>query len=113
MAPHEVGYQLDFSKQELKKCISEYPGPVVRFVCQWRLWPPPKVKKGLEQIYKKVQKHLCDEEALLVVVWRSVQEEFAKRYKVFESLIAECYPGSQITLEFDVSDLLGFFNSME
>ena len=49
----EVGYQLAFSKQELRKCIKEYP--------------VKEIKKGLEHLYKKVEKHLCDEENLLQV----------------------------------------------
>ena len=51
----EVGYQLAFSKQELRKCIKEYPAK--------------ELKKGLEQLYKKVEKHLCEEENLLQVIW--------------------------------------------
>ena len=50
----EVGYQLAFSKQELRKCIKEYP--------------VKELKKGLEQLYKKVEKHLCEEENLLQVI---------------------------------------------
>ena len=49
----EVGYQLAFSKQELRKCIKEYPAK--------------ELKKGLEQLYKKVEKHLCEEANLLQV----------------------------------------------
>lgn len=49
----EVSYQLAFSKQELRKVIKEYPGK--------------EVKKGLDNLYKKVDKHLCEEESLLQV----------------------------------------------
>lgn len=49
----EVSYQLAFNKQELRKVIKEYPGK--------------EVKKGLDNLYKKVDKHLCDEESLLQV----------------------------------------------
>lgn len=49
----EVGYQLAFNKQELRKVIKEYPGK--------------EVKKGLDNLYKKVDKHLCEEENLLQV----------------------------------------------
>lgn len=50
----EIGYQMAFSKQELRKVISIYPGR--------------EVKKGLESLYKKVEKHLSDEENLLQVI---------------------------------------------
>lgn len=42
-----------FSKQELRKVIKEYPGK--------------EVKRGLDHLYKKVEKHLCEEENLLQV----------------------------------------------
>lgn len=50
----EISYQMAYSKQELRKVISQYPAR--------------EVKKGLESLYKKVEKHLCDEENLLQVV---------------------------------------------
>ena len=49
----EVGYQLRYSKQELRKLIKEYPGK--------------EVKRSLEQLYRKVEKHLSEEEHLLQV----------------------------------------------
>jgi hypothetical protein len=45
--------QLDFSKQELRKVITIYPGR--------------EVKKGLDNLYKKVERHLCEEENLIQV----------------------------------------------
>lgn len=50
---YEVGYQLAFSKQELRKVIRDYTAK--------------EVKKGLEQLYKKVDKHLSEEGNLLQV----------------------------------------------
>ncbi|XP_013397565.1 exocyst complex component 1 isoform X1 [Lingula anatina] len=94
----EVGYQLAYSKQELRKVIKEYPGK--------------EVKKNLEHLRKKVEKHLCEEENLFQVVWHSMQDEFLKQYKHFEHLIAKCYPASNITLEFSVEDILQFFTDI-
>lgn len=54
----EVSYQLAFNKQELRKVIKEYPGK--------------EVKKGLDNLYKKVDKHLCEEENLLQVCFSSL-----------------------------------------
>ena len=53
----EIGYQMAFSKQELRKVIALYPGR--------------EVKKGLESLYRKVEKHLSDEGNLLQVRYRS------------------------------------------
>ena len=49
----EIGYQMAFSRAELKRVIKEYPAK--------------EVKKGLEALYKKVDKHLSEEENLLQV----------------------------------------------
>ncbi|KAL1488467.1 hypothetical protein ABEB36_014938 [Hypothenemus hampei] len=94
----EVSYQLAFSKQELRKVINQYPGSVV--------------KKGIESLYKKVEKHLSEEGNLLQVVWRAMQEEFIRQYKMLEELIQQCYPGSMVTLEFTIEDILQYFSEI-
>ncbi len=50
----EIGYQMAFSRAELKRVIKEYPAK--------------EVKKGLEALYRKVEKHLSEEENLLQVL---------------------------------------------
>ncbi|XP_034036386.1 exocyst complex component 1-like [Thalassophryne amazonica] len=94
----EVSYHLAVNKHELRKVIKEYPGK--------------EVKKGLDNLYKKVDKHLCEEESLLQVVWHSMQDEFIRQYKHFEGLIGRCYPGSGITMEFTIQDMLEYFSSI-
>ena len=49
----EISFQHQFSKQELRKVLALYPGK--------------EVKAGLEKLYKKVEKHLSEEENLLQV----------------------------------------------
>ncbi|KAI1888699.1 hypothetical protein AGOR_G00171420 [Albula goreensis] len=94
----EVSYQLAFNKQELRKVIKEYPGK--------------EVKRGLDNLYRKVDKHLCEEENLLQVVWHSMQDEFIRQYKHFVGLIGRCYPGSGITMDFTIQDILEYFSSI-
>ncbi|XP_067000465.2 exocyst complex component 1 isoform X2 [Anabrus simplex] len=94
----EISYQLAYSKQELRKVIREYPAR--------------EVKKGLDNLYRKVEKHLCEQESLLQVVWRAMQEEFIQQYKAIEDLIQRCYPGSMISLEFSIQDILTFFSEI-
>ncbi|XP_005187531.1 exocyst complex component 1 [Musca domestica] len=94
----EISYQMAFSKQELRKVISQYPAR--------------EVKKGMENLYKKVEKHLCEEENLLQVVWHAMQEEFIVQYKFLEERIQKCYAGSMITLEFNIQDILNFFSDI-
>lgn len=94
----EISYQMAYSKQELRKVIS--------------LYPSREVKKGLESLYKKVEKHLCEEENLLQVVWRAMQEEFIAQYNYLEERIQRCYAGSMITLDFSIDDILHFFSEI-
>ncbi|XP_051878304.1 exocyst complex component 1-like isoform X1 [Pristis pectinata] len=91
----EISYQLVFSKQELRKVIEKYQGK--------------EVKKALETLYKKVLKHLSEEGNLLQVVWCTMQGEFVRQYKQFEEMIARCYPGSGITMNFSIEDILQYF----
>jgi len=41
-----------------------------------------------------------------------MQEEFIVQYKTLETLIARCYPGAKITLEFTIQDILEFFSEI-
>nr|XP_018898430.1 PREDICTED: exocyst complex component 1 isoform X2 [Bemisia tabaci] len=94
----EISYQMAFSKQELRKVVKEYPGK--------------EVHRGLEQLYRKVEKHLCEEENLLQVVWRAMQEEFIVQYKHIDDMIQRCYPGSMVTLDFTIDNILQFFSEI-
>lgn len=95
---NEISYQMAYSKQELRKVIQQYPAR--------------EVKKGLEHLYKKVEKHLCEEEYLLQVVWHAMQEEFIGQYNFLEERIQKCYAGANITLEFKIEDILKFFSEI-
>ncbi|RUS86833.1 hypothetical protein EGW08_005429 [Elysia chlorotica] len=96
--PEEVGYQLAFSKQELRKVIKEYPGK--------------EVKKNLEHLNKKVEKQLCEEENLIQVVWHEMQDVFINQYKYYDDLMCRCYPDSNITLDFTIDDVLQYFSDI-
>ncbi|THD28576.1 Exocyst complex component 1 [Fasciola hepatica] len=96
--PEVVQYQFAFSKQELRKVIKEYPGK--------------EVKRGLESLCKKVDKHLSEECNLFQVVWRSIQNEFLDQCGRFNVLIEQCYPDSGITLEFTQTDLEHYFREI-
>uniref|UniRef100_A0A8C3HDK4 Exocyst complex component Sec3 PIP2-binding N-terminal domain-containing protein n=2 Tax=Emydidae TaxID=8476 RepID=A0A8C3HDK4_CHRPI len=94
----EVSFQLAYSKQELRKVIEKYPGK--------------EVKRALDTLYRKIHKYLSPEENLLPVVWRAMEQEFIRQYQEFENLIQRCYPGSGITMDFTVEDLLNYFISI-
>ena len=63
------------------------------------------MKKGLEALYKRVDKHFTEEEGLLQVVWRGIQEEFTRQLRRYEELIAKCYSDTTIRLEFTMVSL--------
>ena len=41
-----------------------------------------------------------------------MQEEFIRQYKSLEDMIQRCYPGSLITLEFTMGDILEYFSDI-
>ncbi|VDO32030.1 unnamed protein product [Onchocerca flexuosa] len=94
--PEEIAFHQQFSRLELKKVIS--------------LYPEKEVKKGLEQLYKKIEKHLMDDSSLLQVVWRNMQDEFLKQLKHYNEVMGQCYPNSRIDFEVSVQDVLSYFS---
>uniref|UniRef100_A0A183BTI0 Sec3-PIP2_bind domain-containing protein n=1 Tax=Globodera pallida TaxID=36090 RepID=A0A183BTI0_GLOPA len=96
--PEEISYEQQFSRMELKRAISAYPAK--------------EVKKGLESLYRKAEKHLCPHSPLLVVVCRQMQEEFLRQVKNYQELISRCYPNSKIELDFSIGDVLQFFSEI-
>lgn len=70
------------------------------------------MKKGLEQLYKKIEKNLVANSSLLQVVWRDMQEQFVKQIAEYNKLILTCYPGSKIELEVSTDTVLQFFSEI-
>ena len=72
-----------------------------------------QIKRGLEQLYRKVEKHFSDEQGgLLQVIWRSIQTDFTKQLKKFEEYIAVCYPDSGLRVDITIDDLLAYFSEI-
>ncbi|CAG8627812.1 8095_t:CDS:10, partial [Paraglomus occultum] len=93
-APEEVGFHMRYSKESLKKLTEHYTAR--------------EIKKGLEQLYKRVEKHFTEEEGLLRVVWGIIGQVVIDNHKHFIDLINRCYPDSNIKLEYSLSDLQNF-----
>ncbi|TPX59726.1 hypothetical protein PhCBS80983_g02258 [Powellomyces hirtus] len=96
--PEEVNYHMQYNKSALKDVVRKYPGK--------------EIKKSLEALYKRVEKHYTDEEGLLQVIWRGIQDEFSKRVRRYGELIAICYPETSTRLEFTMEELLGYFSEL-
>ena len=72
-----------------------------------------QVKKGLEKLYRKVEKDLCEEEGMLQVVWGNIQNAFMRQCQHFKGLIDLCYPDSNMTFEFSLVDIEEFFSTAQ
>ncbi|KAI8606300.1 exocyst complex component Sec3-domain-containing protein [Dissophora ornata] len=99
-ASEDVAFHLTYNKQAVKKVVSQYPASMVR--------------KDISHLYKKVEKHFSseEEEGLLQVAWRGIQEEFIRQHERFSRLIRECYPDAGVQMEFSMQELLGFFSDI-
>jgi hypothetical protein len=75
-------------------------------------YPAREVKKGLDNLYNKVQKHLVENSSLLEIIWRDISDEFLRQYKNYETLITKCYPGQVIRFEFTEDDVCSFFQEI-
>ncbi|KAI9496495.1 exocyst complex component Sec3-domain-containing protein [Zychaea mexicana] len=96
--PEEVQFHMNYNKTQLRKVIAMYPAK--------------EIKKSLEQLYKRVDKHFSEEEGLLQVVWRGIQEEFIQQHEKMENLIQKCYPDTRLHLEFSIDDLLSMMSEL-
>ncbi|KAG0167424.1 hypothetical protein DFQ30_006068 [Apophysomyces sp. BC1015] len=96
--PEEVSFHMNYNKTQLRKVIATYPAR--------------EIKKSLEVLYKRVDKHFSEEEGLLQVVWRNIQEEFIQQHEKMEELIKKCYPDARVHLEFTIQDLLGMMSEL-
>ncbi|KAJ3329805.1 hypothetical protein HDU76_007107 [Blyttiomyces sp. JEL0837] len=99
LGPEEISFHLQYSKVALKDVLKKFPAK--------------EIKKGLEQLYKRVEKHFSDEVGgLLQVVWRGIQSEYTKQLKRYEELIALCYSESGLKIELTMEDLLSYFSEL-
>ncbi|KAL7065596.1 hypothetical protein AAHC03_025457 [Spirometra sp. Aus1] len=96
--PEAISYQFAFQKHELQKILKEYPGK--------------EVKRGLENLRRKVEKNLSEESNLFLVVWRSIQSEVTRQCTYYEDLIKRCYADSGLALDFTISDLQTYFSEI-
>ncbi|CAF0977524.1 unnamed protein product [Rotaria sordida] len=91
----DVQFQSDCSVIELRRLVREHP--------------PKEVKRGLENLYKKIEKHLSENSSLMQAIWHDIQTLVLEEHQRMTKLIELCYPNSNIQLEFTVEHLLTFF----
>ncbi|XP_023667304.2 exocyst complex component 1-like [Paramormyrops kingsleyae] len=94
----EVGFQLAYSKQELRRVAERYTGREVRRI--------------LEASHRRLSRELADSPRLLQEVWSAMKTAFLEKYREAESLINKCYPGAGISLDFTEQDLLEYFSTI-
>ncbi|CAF4595135.1 unnamed protein product [Rotaria sp. Silwood1] len=91
----DVQFQSDCSVIELRRLVREHP--------------PKEVKRGLENLYKKIEKYLSENSSLTQAIWHDIQTLVLEEHQRMTKLIELCYPNSNIQLEFTVDHLLAFF----
>jgi hypothetical protein len=94
----DISYMSEFSGEKLREVIRQYPGR--------------DVKMGLENLYRKVEKHLSDNNSLLQVVWLDMSKEFITQYKNYEKLIRICYPSQKVSFEFNEEEICLYFKQI-
>ncbi|PAV56592.1 hypothetical protein WR25_23393 [Diploscapter pachys] len=102
------------SKEEnIDTYVKEHMGRPLEKIHVIQQYPGKEVKKGLDQLYKKLEKHLVEQSSLLQVVWRHMQEQFLKQMQEYQTLIDTCYRGgAKIELEVSVQDVLSYFSEI-
>jgi hypothetical protein len=78
-------------------------------------FPAKEIRKGLETLYKRVEKHFSVEEGrgqLLQVVWRAIQEDVVHCIQRFETLIQLCYSDCNLKLECTIEEVLNSFSEI-
>ena len=70
------------------------------------------MKRGLEKLYRRIDGDLSEEVGLLRVTWGAMQKAFMEQYQHFDKLIAQCYPGANIQLEFNLQNLIEYFRDI-
>lgn len=68
-----------------------------------------QVKRGLEKLYRRIDGELTEEVGLLRVTWGAMQKAFIEQYEHFDKLMAKCYPGANMQLEFNLVNLNDYF----
>lgn len=125
----EVSYNHMFSKVYLERMhnLSLHPQNTLKEVIKKH--PLKEVSKGVEGLYKRVDKHFRGEEGdhgsgqLLQVVWRGIQEELVSSLRKYEDrkshrvslnflVIEKCYGRDGLKLEFSVEEVLSMFSDL-
>lgn len=96
--PEEVAFHASFNKASAKRILQAYP---VR-----------EVRKNLEMVWIRVEKHFADDRSLRGVVWKALQEYFVGRSTSFAESIQKVYPGADVQLSYTVSDVMVCFSEI-
>lgn len=104
MAPSAVAANATYNKSSLKRAVKEYTAK--------------DVKKHVEALFKRVEKHFDDEGDMVnsttmkVVagtvmedVWKACEEHLVRDTQRYTRLIGQCYGDSGVVLEYTVADV--------
>lgn len=95
----DIAFQPSYNKVQAKKTLA--------------LYPAKEIKKTVEQLYKKVEKHFSDNESLSKVVWRHMQDELMAKHAQYSDIVQRCYTDPEVVLQFTTQDILNSFSEMK
>ncbi|KAL7754371.1 hypothetical protein RI367_000352 [Sorochytrium milnesiophthora] len=96
--PEEVGFHMNYNKTAAKRIVGQYP--------------LKEVRKAIDAVYKRVEKHLSGEQQLFDPVWRRTTSELVATRQWMAKLLTQCYADAGLQLEFDDSDVIAICNDM-
>ncbi|KAI0978971.1 hypothetical protein GJ496_004432 [Pomphorhynchus laevis] len=96
--PEDIQYRSHLSAAEIKEIIRKN---------HWA-----EISKRLDNIYAKLQRTMPSDSSLYQVIWHDTQMLFISKFKHFNDLIGLCFPSSNINMEFDEVDILGYFGNL-
>lgn len=109
----DVQFQSDCSVIELRRLVRDHPPKEVPILFLLTFTPSSlQVKRGLENLSKKIEKHLSENSSLMQAIWHDIQTLVIEEHQRMTKLIGICYPNSGIQLEFSVENLLTFFSEI-
>lgn len=109
-APSQVSSNSSFGKSALKRAVKDYSSKDMR--------------RHVDILYKRVEKHfslaseqpggavtVTEEGSALQDVWAACQDEMLKETDRFSKLIAQCYEGTGLTLEYTPAEVEQYFRA--
>ncbi|KAL7672497.1 hypothetical protein ACOME3_007381 [Neoechinorhynchus agilis] len=95
--PSDIQFQNDLSVAHLKRLIRENP------------WS--EVVRSLDSLHRQLQQQISNNSSLSQVIWHDLQELLIVQYRHYCDMMHQCYPDSNVRLNFSEADIVEYFTS--